>query len=195
MDWSGSIVFVGILIWPKRKPLVLGQLGVQEAVDVASWFVWWERREERKGDNVWPFSLAFAIQALMVDYVEKSPQEPFRRVGWEKALAGTYKVNTMHILLKMVRPMAIVVNNSHGKAVVGVVELFNYNSDVALPEAMPLCLGLQLVRDIGCSRINVESDCIELITTGNGGSEILTFYECGVSVPRLICIRSEIKSK
>ena len=133
MDWSGSIIFVGILIWPKRKPLVLGQLGVQEAVDVASWFVWWERREARKGENVKrPLSSAFIIQALTADYAKKSPQEQARRVGWEKPLIGTYKLNTDASFFEDgTGSMAAVVRNSRGEAVAGAAEIFSYDSSVA----------------------------------------------------------------
>lgn len=52
VDRSGYVVLAEIIIGPKRKSLVLGQLGVHETMDVASWYILWERREARKGEKV-----------------------------------------------------------------------------------------------------------------------------------------------
>ena len=72
--------------------------------------------------------------------------------------------------------MAAIVRNSRGEAVAGAAEIFSYASSVASAEAMALYLGLRLVCDIGCSKITMESDCLELVTACNGGSEILASY-------------------
>lgn len=95
VDRSGSVVLEEILRWPTRKSPVLGQLGLQETVAVASWYIWFERGEARKGVHVRPpFSSDFAIRALTANYAEKNPQEQVNKPGWEKPPPGSYKLNT-----------------------------------------------------------------------------------------------------
>lgn len=58
----------------------------------------------------------------------------------------------------------------------GVAEPFGHAANAASAEALALRRGLQLVQQIGCSRIIVESDCLEVIDACNGVSDILAPY-------------------
>ena len=45
----------------------------------------------------------------------------------------------------------------------GVFETIDHTVNAAAAEAMAVRRGLQLVHQIGCSRVAVESDCLEII--------------------------------
>jgi hypothetical protein len=66
---SGSVVLEKILRSPCKKSPILGQLGLQEIILVAAWYIWWQRREAVKGEKVAPAARsAFSIQALTLNY-------------------------------------------------------------------------------------------------------------------------------
>jgi hypothetical protein len=50
----GSVVFEDILRSPCKKSQVLGQLGLQETITVAAWYIWWQRQQAVKGENMAP---------------------------------------------------------------------------------------------------------------------------------------------
>ena len=58
----------------------------------------------------------------------------------------------------------------------GVVETIDHTVNAAAAEVMAICGGLQLVHQIGCSRVAVESDCLEVINACNDDSDILAPY-------------------
>uniref|UniRef100_A0A8R7V853 Reverse transcriptase zinc-binding domain-containing protein n=1 Tax=Triticum urartu TaxID=4572 RepID=A0A8R7V853_TRIUA len=52
VDRSGSVVLEELLTNPLKKSPVLGQLGLQEMIAVAAWYIWYERREAVKGTHI-----------------------------------------------------------------------------------------------------------------------------------------------
>jgi len=55
---------------------VIGQLGLQETVAVSAWYIWWERREAKKGSNIKPpVCSAFSIQAITANHAGKIPDD------------------------------------------------------------------------------------------------------------------------
>lgn len=94
VDRSGSVVLEDILRRPRGPSPVLGQLGLHETVAVASWYIWWERRQMRKGETVkTPESTAFAIHAITTNSALKQSSVPVKAV-WVKPIIGSYKLNT-----------------------------------------------------------------------------------------------------
>lgn len=77
-----------------RKSPVLGHLGLQETIVVASWYIWWQRREAVKGESVAPpATSAFRIHALTANYgVAKANVIPKVEL-WSKPPLGHYKLN------------------------------------------------------------------------------------------------------
>jgi hypothetical protein len=66
LNRSGSVVFEEILRSPCKKSPVLGQQGLQKTIAVAAWYIWWQRREAVKEENVVQVARpTFSIQAKL----------------------------------------------------------------------------------------------------------------------------------
>ena len=62
--------------------------------------------------------------------------------------------------------------NSYGEALAGGAWPLNNLLNATVAEAMARRLGLQLLDEVGCSPIIIESDCLELINACNGETDI-----------------------
>jgi hypothetical protein len=72
-DRSGSVVLKDLICLPKQKSPILGQLGLQESIAVAYWYIWWQRCEIVKDVSVTtPTRTTFAIIALTATTSEKA---------------------------------------------------------------------------------------------------------------------------
>ena len=61
--------------------------------------------------------------------------------------------------------LAATVRNSRGQAMAGVAEPISQVHDAASAEALAVHRGLQLIHDIRCSQVVLESDFLEIIQT------------------------------
>jgi hypothetical protein len=69
VDRSGSVVLEHILCSPNSKVSWLENVKTHELLAVGCWYIWWQRRELVKGENVSPpKSSAFAINALAANF-------------------------------------------------------------------------------------------------------------------------------
>lgn len=100
-----------------------------------------------------------------------------RTAKWEKPPTGTYKVNTDAAFFNDGSgALAATVRNSRGQAVAGVAEPISQVHDAASAEALAVHRGLQLIHDIRCSQVELESDCLEIIQACTGESDIRAPY-------------------
>ena len=96
---------------------------------------------------------------------------------WEKPGQGSYKLNTDASFFENgVGAIAAIIRNYREEAVAGVAEPFTYADSATTAEALALRRGLQLVNQMGCSRVTVESDCLEIISACRGKADILAPY-------------------
>lgn len=63
--------------------------------------------------------------------------------------------------------------NSRGEAIAGASELIYHVLNAQTSETLALLRGLKLLSEIGCTKVTVESDCLELIEARSGKIEIL----------------------
>lgn len=95
VDRAGSAVLEGLICSSIHDPRYLAQIPVACLIVVASWFIWWERRQCTKGEKIpKPERSIFSIQALALNFcraciVHFSAKE----VMWAKPLQGTLKLN------------------------------------------------------------------------------------------------------
>lgn len=178
VDRSGSVVLEEMLRWPRQNSPLLGHLGLQETVAVGAWYIWWERREAMKGVKVKPpMNSAFSIHAIASNYAGQLTDGSMDVVRWTKPPAGTYKVNTDAAYFEDGSGAIVaIIRDSRGQAVAGTAECFYQVQDAASAEALALRRGLQLVQERGCTRVAMESDCLEIIDACNGEKEIRAPY-------------------
>jgi hypothetical protein len=120
VDRSGSVVLEELFRSPIRKSPVLGQLGLQETIAVAAWYIWYECREAVKGEKIKSAGhTAFAIQAITINYAQP-PKVVVPSARWEKPLPGHYKLNTDATYFEGGSgAIAAVLRNWRGEAIAG----------------------------------------------------------------------------
>jgi ribonuclease HI len=178
LDRSGSVVLEEILRADLNLSPVLGSLSVKETVAVAAWYIWWQRREGVKGEKIAsPFSSAFSIKALTMNFSLAEQGATPKAITWSKPPAHHYKLNIDACFFPNGSgSTAAIIRNDHGEMIGGGTwPLMNILSP-AFAEAMALKNGMLLLENIGCSPVVVESDSMELITACNGVIELWSPY-------------------
>jgi ribonuclease HI len=174
----GLVILKEILRSPKRKYLVLGQLGLQETILVAAWYIWWQRHEAIKGECVaFPVSLAFSIHSLNINYGSVSSKVVPREIGWSKPPPCHYKFNVDAAFFPHGGGVvAAVIRDSKGEAIVGGAHPITNITDVTTAEASALRYGLQVLETIGCTPVSMESDSLELVKACNREIDLWSPY-------------------
>jgi hypothetical protein len=68
-DRSGSVVFEGLLCGDLQVPSPISSVGIKKLIATAAWYIWWQRREIKKGESVaTPGRTTFAIAGLAQNY-------------------------------------------------------------------------------------------------------------------------------
>jgi hypothetical protein len=122
LDRSGSVVLEEILRDKRKKSPVLGQLGLQETVAVAAWYIWWQRCEGVKGEKVAPVATtAFSIQALTLNFGGAAASITLpKSVSWSKPPPRHYKLNVDACYFPSgAGAVAAIIRDDHGKAISG----------------------------------------------------------------------------
>jgi ribonuclease HI len=156
---------------------------LKETVAVAAWYIWWQRRHYCKGEHVVsPSRTALAIFGLALNYGgAESGSEP-RVVGWEKPVPSCYKLNVdAYFFPNGTGSVAAVLRDHKGRAVAGKTWIGDNFLNATTAEASALLRGLQLVEDLGCAPVIIESDCLELVQAFNGEREVWSPYSAILS--------------
>lgn len=178
IDRSGSVILEELLTQPARQSPILGRLGLRESLLVGAWYIWWQRREFVKGKSIQnPSSTAFAIQAITSNSSSATDQKKVEKIGWVKPPSNHYKLNVdAAFFYGRTGAAAVVLRNSKGEALAGASWIPHHVLDATTAEAVAIQRGLEMVEDLGCQQIIVESDSLEVIQACNGVIEIWSPY-------------------
>ena len=127
-----------------------------------------------KGEKVLnPTSIAFAILAITINFSRATNLKEPEKVLWKKPPGNLYKLNVDATYFENgMGAAAAILRNSCGEAVAGVSWLLTHLHDATTAEAIALQRGLELLEDLGCQLVIVESDSLEIIQACNGVIEI-----------------------
>jgi hypothetical protein len=152
VDRSGSTILEEILQNNFRKPSVLGSLGLKETIEVATWYIWCQRRQYCKGEHVVsPSRTVFAIFGLALNYGGAESRSEPRVVGWEKPVPSCYKLNVDACFFPNgTGSVAAILRDHKGIAVAGKSWIGDNFINATTTEESAIFRGLQLVEDLGC---------------------------------------------
>ncbi|KAI4991971.1 hypothetical protein ZWY2020_040357 [Hordeum vulgare] len=173
IDRAGEAVLEYLLLLPDQALRILGRHNVREMIAISAWYLWWERRKlvhKKKTQNAHMISMG--ILALITNVVNaSSPKDSMRREGWSYPPRGFVKLNVDasfdHDLLR--GTMGAVLRDGKGSFIVGGNRKIDHYADVLMAEAMALKFGLTLAQKVGCNRLIINSDNMEVIETMKDG--------------------------
>jgi hypothetical protein len=138
----------------------LGALPIHEII---AWFIWWRRREIKYKGKAPPANrVALSIRAMVANSMKtKENKQGVPKIGWSCPPAGFVKLNTDAVvdLGARIASSGCVIRDSRGQF----MGAFRGRIDVTTAEAQALRDGLRLAERVGCTRLYVESDCMEAI--------------------------------
>jgi ribonuclease HI len=176
-DRSGSAVLEFLLRQSDKMSSNLSDLGLKELIVTASWYTWWERRKIAREEHVQkPARSAQAILALSLNYYRSCKvNHGIRRHGWEKPREEYVKLNidASFSPSNFSGATGAVLRDAQGIFIAGSNCGIPHIGDATTAEARALRDGLILADQLGCNRIEVNSDCLEVIDTmRDGGNSI-----------------------
>jgi ribonuclease HI len=153
----------------------LPEVTLVELIMTAIWYIWWERRQATHGELIrQPVRSAQAILALVTNYTRarKKENQGILRHGWVRPKEDYVKLNVdaSFDADSGFGAAGVIIRDEHGLFVAGSNCIIPFVDSVATAEAMALRDGLTKAESMGCSRLVVNSDCIEVIQImKNGG--------------------------
>ena len=159
------------------KAPLLPQIDHNDLVAVAVWYIWWERRKATHGEIIQSLArTAHAISVLAVNYSRAKKKKMARpRQGWSKPREDFVKLNVDvgFNIDSGTGSTGAIIRDERGNFVSASCRGIPFVSNAASAEALALRDGLILAGQIGCNRLEVNSDCLEVIEVMlNGGNSL-----------------------
>ncbi|KAI5002304.1 hypothetical protein ZWY2020_026954 [Hordeum vulgare] len=178
------------LLFDKPEATASADLHFPELVAVAAWYLWWQRRQLKKGEHIQPVGrAAMTIKALSTNFWHASDKRVERTKEehrWVKPRHDFLKVNVDASFVEEDSAGAIgaVIIDEWGHFIAAATHYIPNVSDAATAESLALRNGLILAAHIGCSKLEAEADCqlvIEAVKDPVGflGAQYATIFECG----------------
>ena len=160
-------------------------------------YIWWERRKATHGESVQePLRSAQSIMALALNYkrLKKLGARPIDRHGWEKPTEDLVKLNVdaAFDINSGAGGTCVIIRDHFGSFVSGGRWSLQFVEDAATAEACALHDGLLLAGKIGCNKLIVESDCLEVVEIMQNGRNSLgaaaIYEECTFLCHGFACV-------
>jgi ribonuclease HI len=144
-----------------------------DLIAVAVWYIWWERRKATHGEVVQsPARTAQSISTLTLNFSRaKKRKTGIDRHGWVKPKENFVKLNVdagFNADAGTGSTGAILRDDNGGFLAASCCGI-PFISDPSSAEARALRDGLILAGQVGCNRIEVNSDCMDVINVMNQG--------------------------
>ncbi|KQK16265.2 hypothetical protein BRADI_1g27874v3 [Brachypodium distachyon] len=172
---SGSEVLEALLMSTDAPCSLFADVGRKEMIVTACWYTWWERHQAVRGEAIAkPARSSHAIAALATNYFRARRQNAgIRRHGWVRPKDDFVKLNVDAAF--------------NADAETGSCYGIENVADAPTAEAIALRDGLLLAGQVGCNRLEINSDCMEVVQTMlDGGKSIgpaaVIYEECSFLV-------------
>jgi ribonuclease HI len=189
VDRQGSSVLGSLLLDKTSRAPLFQDIFRKDLIATACWYIWWERRQATHGEAVQnPSRSAQSILALASNYAraKNHGRGGIARGGWTKPPESKVKLNVDASFdpISGLGGTGAIIRDSHGSFIAGCNRSLPHIADAPTAEAMALRDGLLLAGQIGCNKLIVESDCMEVVQTMqeggfSRGAAAAIFEECG----------------
>ncbi|KAI4999787.1 hypothetical protein ZWY2020_004376 [Hordeum vulgare] len=138
-------------------------------VATVAWYLWLEHRKVYHGDEIQKASrIPLAIRGLLANFsIACAHIAKIRTGGWNKQPKGYMKLNVdagfdQDLLQGSV---GAIIRDQNGQFIAAANERIDICYDSHTAEALAVRFGMNLARTIGCSKIVVNSDNLEIVET------------------------------
>lgn len=172
-DRSGSITLEIIY----KLQLISGDISSVELALVVAWFLWWQRRQWVKGEEVQsPEKSTICIKVLATNLISASKLKiPKRKWDhmWKKPVKGLTKisVDASFSAETLSRATRVVARDDHMNFIVAASWFVPHVSGIDLAEILAIRNGLYLAATVVCNKLVKESDssCVIDAVKGEDG--------------------------
>lgn len=159
---------------------------MKDLIEVAVWYIWWERRRFTHGEMLQePARSAQAFSTLTKKFARAKKMGTCRitRPGWKRPLSSFVKLNVdaSFDADNGTGGSGAIIRDEYGAFIAASCNNIPFVEDVATAEARGLKDGLILASNVGCNKMEIEADCMEVTVIMNSGGNYLgpvaTIYE------------------
>lgn len=172
---EGASVLGDLLLMPSATLPLLPDINRKELAAVAVWYIWWERRRFTHGEMLQdPARSAQAIATLTKNFTraKKHGTSRIQRHGWTRPREGfvSLNVDASFDADSGTGGTGAIIRDAMGSFIAASCSNIPFVEDAATAEARGLKDGLILANNTGCNKLEIESDCMEVIDImTNGG--------------------------
>ena len=182
---EGGSVLADVLLSRNQFQSLMADVNRNDLLAIGVWYVWWERRQFTHGELLFePMRSAQAILALAKNFTRaQSKDTRIKRHGWNKPPDGLVKLNVDATFDqdRGTGSTGAILRDDAGFFLAASCVDIPFVEDAGTAEARGLRDGLLLANDMGCNKIYVEADCMEVIEIMQNGGHSLglaaTIYE------------------
>ena len=168
-DRSGAITMDTLM----GQQTLIGEIPMAELVAVASWYIWWQRRQLVKGEPVRPPDCtAVSIKVLATNFVRASTPNRRQRQRdhmWRKPTRGSVKINVDATFCgeTMKGATGAVARDDQDGFIAAASWFIPHVQNAEAAEIAAIRNGFYLAAKIGCNSVIVESDSMNTIEATN----------------------------
>ena len=144
----------------------LNHIGLAELILTTGWYMWWECRKLTHAETVQkPAISVVAIAMLASNYQSAAKKTTKVRMGWTKPPENYLMLNVdaSYNQERSTGSTGAVIRDSNGQFIAAAARYFEHVLDAPMAEALALREGLGLASQIGCNRLMVQTDCMEVV--------------------------------
>ena len=178
LEREGAAVLANLLVTPNVPAQLLPSVNCKELIATTVWYLWWERRKFTHGEQLQdPTRSAQAISTLSKNFSRAKKKGPgqIERHGWTKPSEGFVKLNVDASFSEDSGSggSGAILRDASGSFIAASCSDIRFVEDTATAEARGLRDGLILANDMGCNKLVIEADCMEVIQVMQSGGNSL----------------------
>jgi ribonuclease HI len=164
---AGEVILQNLLCTVEKEIHVLGMPKLREIVATTTWYLWYERRKLTHGEPTQGADqINLAVRSMAANFIIScSPKAKRRVTAWVKPRHGYMKLNVDagYDVDTLEGTVGAVLRDHTGKFIAAANGKIDICFDSFTAEATAVRFGMNLARTVGVTKIEINSDSVEVI--------------------------------